>query len=73
MPWEGNHYPKPRWHLLRFRVMGRRFQVRERDYAAYQELINAGIMESDGDDLHFTDDGRARRGNSAGGGRSDRA
>ena len=47
--------------LLRFRVMGRHFQVRERDRAAYQELINAGIMESDGDDFKFTDARRARR------------
>jgi hypothetical protein len=47
--------------LLRFRVMGRRFQIREPDHAAYQELINARIMESDGDDYKFTDEGWARR------------
>ena len=57
--------------LLRFRVMGRRFQIREPDHAAYQELINAGIMESDASDFRFTDDGWAARGNSAGGGRAD--
>src|SRR5262245_17434517 len=34
--------------VLRFRVKGWRFPVRDRDLAAFEELVSAGIMESDG-------------------------
>jgi hypothetical protein len=47
--------------VLRFRVKGWRFTVRERDLDAYGELVEAGIMEPDGKDYRFTDGGWARR------------
>jgi hypothetical protein len=46
---------------LRFRVMGLRTPVTERRLPAFQELVNAGIMEPDGEDFRFTEDGWARR------------
>jgi hypothetical protein len=48
--------------LRRFRVKKWPLKVRERDLAAYQELIDAGIMASDGDDFRFTDEGWENRG-----------
>src|SRR5206468_1382885 len=48
--------------LLRFRVKGWRFPVRDRDHVAFQELVVAGIMEPDGGgDYRFTQAGRERR------------
>jgi hypothetical protein len=47
--------------VLRFRVKGWRFPVRERDRDAFGELVEAGIMEPDGKDFRFTDGGWARR------------
>ncbi|HZW34182.1 MAG TPA: hypothetical protein VFF52_25895 [Isosphaeraceae bacterium] len=46
---------------LRFRVKGWRFPIRERDLPAYRELVAAGIMEPDGEDFRFTEEGWARR------------
>jgi hypothetical protein len=46
---------------LRFRVKGLRTPVTERRLAAFQELVNAGIMEPDGEDFRFTEDGWSRR------------
>ncbi len=40
---------------LRFRVKGWHFPVREPDLPGYRELVNAGIMEPDGErDFRFT-------------------
>jgi len=36
-------------------------KVRERDLPGYRELIAAGIMEPDGEEFKFTEDGWARR------------
>jgi hypothetical protein len=47
--------------VLRFRVRGYRMPVRERNLAAFRELVAAGIMEPDGEDFRFTEDGWARR------------
>ena len=47
--------------VLRFRVKQWPMKVRECDLSAYQELVDAGIMASDGDDFRFTDDGWAHR------------
>ncbi len=47
--------------VLRFRVRGWRFPVRERDRDAFRELVEAGIMEPDGEDFRFTEGGWARR------------
>jgi hypothetical protein len=47
--------------LLRFRVKGWRLPVRDRDRDGFQELVAAGIMQPDGEDYRFTDDGWARR------------
>jgi hypothetical protein len=47
--------------VLRFRVKGWRFPVRERDRDAYDELVEAGIMEPDGKDFRFTEAGWALR------------
>jgi hypothetical protein len=46
---------------LRFRVMGLRTPVTEQRLPAFQELVDAGIMEPDGEDFRFTEDGWARR------------
>ncbi len=43
--------------VLRFRVKGWRFPVRERDRDAFSELVEAGIMEPDGTDFRFTEGG----------------
>ncbi len=47
--------------VLRFRSKGWPWKVSEGNVAAFQELAAAGIMEPDGDDFRFTDNGRARR------------
>jgi hypothetical protein len=47
--------------VLRFRVKGLRTPVTEGRLPAFQELVNAGIMEPDGEDLRFTEDGWSRR------------
>jgi hypothetical protein len=47
--------------VLRFRVKGWRFPIRDRDHPAYQELIEAGILEPDEEDFRFTEQGWARR------------
>jgi hypothetical protein len=47
--------------VLRFRVKGWRFPVRERDRDAFGELVEAGIMTPDGEDFRFSDGGWARR------------
>jgi hypothetical protein len=48
--------------VLRFRVKGWRFPVREGDRDAFQELVVAGIMEPSGDgEYGFTEDGFSRR------------
>jgi hypothetical protein len=44
---------------LRFRVKGWRFPIRNRD--AFRELVAAGIVEPDGEDYRFTEEGGARR------------
>ena len=46
---------------LRFRVKGWKMPVRDRHREAFHELVAAGIMEPDGDDFRFTEDGWARR------------
>ena len=43
--------------LLRFRVKKWPMKIREQDRPGYQELVDAGILEPDGDDYRFTDDG----------------
>jgi hypothetical protein len=47
--------------LLRFRVKGWRFPIRDRDRGAFGELVAAGIMEPVGEDFRFTEDGWERR------------
>ena len=47
--------------VLRFRVKGWRFPVKDRDRATFLELVAAGIMEPDGEDYRFTGDGWVRR------------
>jgi hypothetical protein len=46
---------------LRFRIKGWRFPIRERDRDAFRELVEAGIMEPDGEDFQFTADGWTHR------------
>jgi hypothetical protein len=46
---------------LRFRVKGWRWKVNDRNRAAFQELVAAGIMEPDGEDFRFTEAGWERR------------
>jgi len=47
---------------LRFLVKGWHFPIREQDLPAYQELVDAGIMEPDGKgDYAFTDEGMEHR------------
>jgi hypothetical protein len=45
--------------VLRFRVRG--YPMRHRHPEAHRELVAAGIMEPDGDDFRFTEEGWARR------------
>jgi hypothetical protein len=47
--------------VLRFRVRGYRMPARERHLAAFRELVEAGIMEPDGEDFRFTTVGWTRR------------
>ena len=47
--------------VLRLRAKGLRLPVTDRRLEAYRELADAGIMEPDGDDFRFTEDGWARR------------
>jgi hypothetical protein len=46
---------------LRFRVKGWHFPVREKDREGFAELVQAGIMEPDGTDYKFTEEGWAHR------------
>jgi hypothetical protein len=46
---------------LRFRIKGWRFPIRARDRDAFRELVEAGIMEPDGEDFQFTADGWTHR------------
>ncbi len=43
--------------VLRFRVRGHKMPVTEKRRAAYLELVAARIMEPDGEEFRFTDDG----------------
>jgi hypothetical protein len=52
---------EPAVALLRFRVKGWPIKVRESDMQAFQELVDAGIMEPNGQDFRFTDDGWIQR------------
>jgi hypothetical protein len=47
--------------VLRLRIKGLRTPVTEQRLPAFRELVNAGIMESDGEDFRFTEDGWPRR------------
>ncbi len=47
--------------VLRFRVKGWRFPVRECDREAFGQLVEAGSMQPDGKDFRFTEGGWARR------------
>ncbi len=47
--------------VLRLRAKGLRLPVTDRRLEAYRELALAGIMEPDGEDFLFTEDGWARR------------
>jgi hypothetical protein len=47
--------------VLRFRVRGYPMPARDRHLAAFRELVEAGIMEPDGEDFRFTADGWTRR------------
>jgi hypothetical protein len=47
--------------VLRLRAKGLRLPVTDRRLEAYCELAKAGIMEPDGKDFRFTEDGWARR------------
>ena len=46
---------------LRFEIKGWKERVRDQDLPAYGELVEAGIMEPDGERFRFTEDGLARR------------
>jgi hypothetical protein len=46
---------------LRFRVRGWRFPIKDRNLPAFRELVAAEIMEPDGEDFRFTEEGWARR------------
>jgi hypothetical protein len=52
---------EPAVALLRFRVKGWPIKFRESDMLAFQELVDAGIMEPNGRDFRFTDDGWIQR------------
>jgi hypothetical protein len=43
--------------LMRFRVKGWPIKFRESDLPAYQELLDAGIMEPKGRDFRLTEEG----------------
>ena len=43
--------------LLRFRVKGWPIKFRESDLPAFQELVDAGIMEPNGQDFRLTEEG----------------
>jgi hypothetical protein len=47
--------------VLRFRIRGHPVPVTPQRLPAFRELAAAGIMEPDGEDFRFTDDGGARR------------
>jgi len=47
--------------LLRFRVKGWPIKFRESDLPAYQELVDTGIMEPNGQDFRFTKEGLLHR------------
>jgi hypothetical protein len=47
--------------VLRLRAMGLRLPVTDRRLEAYRELAHAGIMQPDGEDFRFTEDGWVRR------------
>jgi hypothetical protein len=47
--------------VLRFRIRGHKMPVNEQRLGAYQELVDAGIMEPDGKDFRFTEDGVQHR------------
>ncbi len=47
--------------VLRLRAKGLRLAVTDRRLEAFRELADTGIMEADGDDFRFTEDGWARR------------
>jgi hypothetical protein len=47
--------------VLRFRARGYRMPARGRHLAAFRELVEAGIMEPDGEDFRFTTEGWTRR------------
>jgi hypothetical protein len=47
--------------VLRFRVKGWRFPIRDQDLPAYWELVAARFMEPAGEDFRFTEEGWARR------------
>ena len=47
--------------LLRSRVKGWPIKFRESDLPAFQELVDAGIMESNGQDFRFTEEGWTQR------------
>ena len=42
---------------LRFEIKGWKERVRDQDLPAYGELVEAGIMEPDGERFRFTEDG----------------
>lgn len=46
---------------LRFHIKGWKTRVKDQDLPAYRELVDAGIMEPDGERFRFTEDGWARR------------
>ena len=47
--------------LLRFRVKGWPIEFRESDLPAFQELVDAGILEPNGRDFGFTEQGWSQR------------
>lgn len=47
--------------VLRLRAKGLRLPATDRRLEAFRELADAGIMEPDGEDFRFTEDGWARR------------
>jgi hypothetical protein len=47
--------------LMRFQVKGWPIKFREPDLPAFQELLDAGIMEPNGQDFRFTEEGWLQR------------
>jgi hypothetical protein len=47
--------------LMRFRAKGWPIKFREPDLPAFQELVDAGIMEPNGQDFRFTEEGWLQR------------